>query len=50
LSPTTPCIGPFPTQAELDTDMINAGKQTVTARAGASYIVSHKILLNVPCR
>ena len=34
-------IGPFPTEAELDADLINAGKQTVTARAGASYFGSH---------
>jgi 3-oxoacid CoA-transferase subunit B len=34
-------IGPFPTEDELDPDLINAGKQTVTARAGASYFGSH---------
>jgi 3-oxoacid CoA-transferase subunit B len=34
-------IGPFPTEAEVDPDLINAGKQTVTARAGASYFGSH---------
>jgi 3-oxoacid CoA-transferase subunit B len=34
-------IGPFPTEDELDADLINAGKQTVTARAGASYFGSH---------
>ena len=34
-------IGPFPTASELDADLINAGKQTVTARAGASYFGSH---------
>ena len=34
-------IGPFPTEDELDADLINAGKQTVTAVAGASYFGSH---------
>ena len=35
-------IGPFPTEEQLDPDLINAGKQTVTARAGASYFGSHE--------
>jgi 3-oxoacid CoA-transferase subunit B len=33
-------MGGFPTEAELDADMINAGKQTVTARIGASIFDS----------
>jgi 3-oxoacid CoA-transferase subunit B len=34
-------IGPFPSESEIDPDLINAGKQTVTARPGASYFGSH---------
>ncbi|TCW47959.1 3-oxoacid CoA-transferase subunit B [Phytobacter diazotrophicus] len=33
-------MGAFPTEAELDADMINAGKQTVTARPGAAIFDS----------
>jgi len=33
-------MGAFPTEDEIDADMINAGKQTVTARTGASIVDS----------
>jgi 3-oxoacid CoA-transferase subunit B len=33
-------IGPFPTEDEIDPDLINAGKQLVTALPGSSYFSS----------
>ncbi|SQH69739.1 Probable succinyl-CoA:3-ketoacid-coenzyme A transferase subunit B [Moraxella catarrhalis] len=37
-------IGTFPTEDDIDADLINAGKQTVTAQMGGKFLVARNHL------
>src|SRR5260370_37549500 len=42
-------IGPFPNESEIEADLINAGKQTVTALPGSSYFSSDISFAMIRC-
>ena len=43
-------IGPFPLEEEIDPDLINAGKQLVTALPGSSYFSQRRFVRDDPRR
>ena len=43
-------MGPFPFEGEEDPDLINAGKQTVTAAPGGELLLQRRLLRDDPRR